>query len=479
MKSIRKIAACVLALSLSVSMLSIPTSATGWVSSNGQYYYQKANGSYATGWLQVGNYRYYLNSKGQAVKGFQKINGKTYYFGNDYALYHGAVQQGKNVYFFDVNGVWYKTLTIEQLKAQLVRAPQGALKQAYSEPVRYNSKGVNQGYSDSMNWYACLDANFWKLFGNGSTKASTVANMPEEYKYQIYCASNIMNMLCVPNSTYQSYKKEAIAYIKSLREHAVSFKPDDSYVYLLPSGVYKDVKLQDLHLYKPFAYMNSSQRLLWNAYKNYDIVLKPRVVVSFEVADGSRVTLQETTNYYKNSEGKSVEYYDLFFTSKGSKQLNQNMRLGITNASSGLFEKNTSVDTHAELRANLNMSWDSIYTNSIKLNDVEKQFTSLNEAYKMCYAAAKERYRKNIDDYVAHDMVRVVDNCADIITLQVAVYENGNAKFSSKYKKAWLDLWYLPTTGECFIHVEVRDADSNAYHRLFTSLADAEDFIFN
>lgn len=61
------------------------TAKTGWVKSNGIWYYRTSTGTNAHGWNDIQNAdgktrRYYFNNKGQMLTGIQEINSKKYSF---------------------------------------------------------------------------------------------------------------------------------------------------------------------------------------------------------------------------------------------------------------------------------------------------------------------------------------------------------------------------------------------------------------
>lgn len=61
--------------------------ATGWQKIDGSWYYFNASGAMQTGWINLGGTWYYLNPSGAMVTGWQKINGSWYYFDGSGAMY--------------------------------------------------------------------------------------------------------------------------------------------------------------------------------------------------------------------------------------------------------------------------------------------------------------------------------------------------------------------------------------------------------
>ncbi len=75
------------------------TNQSGWVQSNGYWYYRLPSGQYqANGWLQVGGIWYLFDSSSRMLTGWQMVNGIWYYMRSD-----GAMLTGWQM----VNGVWY------------------------------------------------------------------------------------------------------------------------------------------------------------------------------------------------------------------------------------------------------------------------------------------------------------------------------------------------------------------------------------
>ena len=79
------------------------SSLTGWVSSNGKWYYMNSNGSMATGWINLGGKWYYLNASGDMATSWVNSNGKWYYLDNDG---HMLANTTVGNYRLDASGAW-------------------------------------------------------------------------------------------------------------------------------------------------------------------------------------------------------------------------------------------------------------------------------------------------------------------------------------------------------------------------------------
>ena len=107
------------------------TTAAGWVSSGGRWWYRNADGSYpkstwklingswyyfesdgwmATGWKKLGGEWYYLTSSGAMATGWVKLNGK-YYFMNGSGVMQHDTWVDNGVYYVNSDGVWVEGKT--------------------------------------------------------------------------------------------------------------------------------------------------------------------------------------------------------------------------------------------------------------------------------------------------------------------------------------------------------------------------------
>ena len=113
------------------------TTAAGWVSSGGRWWYRNADGSYpkstwklingswyyfesdgwmATGWKKLGGEWYYLTSSGAMATGWVKLNGKCYFMNGSGVMQHDTwVDNG--AYYVNSDGVWVEGKT-SQNKAE-------------------------------------------------------------------------------------------------------------------------------------------------------------------------------------------------------------------------------------------------------------------------------------------------------------------------------------------------------------------------
>ena len=107
------------------------TTAAGWVSSGGRWWYRNADGSYpkstwklingswyyfesdgwmATGWKKLGGEWYYLTSSGAMATGWVKLNGK-YYFMNGSGVMQHDTWVDNGTYYVNSDGVWVEGKT--------------------------------------------------------------------------------------------------------------------------------------------------------------------------------------------------------------------------------------------------------------------------------------------------------------------------------------------------------------------------------
>lgn len=113
------------------------TTAAGWVSSGGRWWYRNADGSYpkstwklingswyyfesdgwmATGWKKLGGEWYYLTSSGAMATGWVKLNGE-YYFMNGSGVMQHDTWVDNGAYYVNSDGVWVEGKT-SQNKAE-------------------------------------------------------------------------------------------------------------------------------------------------------------------------------------------------------------------------------------------------------------------------------------------------------------------------------------------------------------------------
>ena len=107
------------------------TTAAGWVSSGGRWWYRNADGSYpkstwklingswyyfesdgwmGTGWKKLGGEWYYLTSSGAMATGWVKLNGK-YYFMNGSGVMQHDTWVDNGAYYVNSDGVWVEGKT--------------------------------------------------------------------------------------------------------------------------------------------------------------------------------------------------------------------------------------------------------------------------------------------------------------------------------------------------------------------------------
>ena len=77
---------------------------TGWVQTNGKWYYYDNNGSKATGWRLIGNTWYYMDSSGVMLTGWQLINNTWYFLDPSGAMLTGWLLINNKWYFLDPSG---------------------------------------------------------------------------------------------------------------------------------------------------------------------------------------------------------------------------------------------------------------------------------------------------------------------------------------------------------------------------------------
>ena len=122
---IKKIIAVLVAAIISVSVITISTSADwvktkngtyytdesgeyvkGWQTIDGSKYYFSKNGKMKTGWLKMSSgKKYFLTSNGKLATGLKKINGDYYYFNKNGVLQKGRIQTKTKLYRTDENGI--------------------------------------------------------------------------------------------------------------------------------------------------------------------------------------------------------------------------------------------------------------------------------------------------------------------------------------------------------------------------------------
>ena len=121
------------------------TTAAGWVSSGGRWWYRNADGSYpkstwklingswyyfesdgwmATGWKKLGGEWYYLTSSGAMATGWVKLNGK-YYFMNGSGVMQHDTWVDNGAYYVNSDGVWVEGKT-SQNRAEISRTDSAA-----------------------------------------------------------------------------------------------------------------------------------------------------------------------------------------------------------------------------------------------------------------------------------------------------------------------------------------------------------------
>lgn len=75
----------------------------GWEKIGSDWYYRKADGTYAKGWLNLNNKKYYLKPSGARAVGWKKL-GAWRYFNSDGVMQTGWLAEGKYRFYLDSNG---------------------------------------------------------------------------------------------------------------------------------------------------------------------------------------------------------------------------------------------------------------------------------------------------------------------------------------------------------------------------------------
>ena len=77
---------------------------TGWLHSDGSWYYLSGSGAMVTGWLRSGGDWYYLSSSGAMTTGWFQ-DGSSWYFSSASGVMHtGWLNSGSNWYYMDATG---------------------------------------------------------------------------------------------------------------------------------------------------------------------------------------------------------------------------------------------------------------------------------------------------------------------------------------------------------------------------------------
>ncbi len=77
----------------------------GWLKDGGKWYFLRSNGVMATGWVKSGGKWYYLSSSGAMLTGWQKIGGAWYFLNKSSgAMVTGWLKDGGKWYYLDTNG---------------------------------------------------------------------------------------------------------------------------------------------------------------------------------------------------------------------------------------------------------------------------------------------------------------------------------------------------------------------------------------
>ncbi|WHY76976.1 N-acetylmuramoyl-L-alanine amidase [Neobacillus sp. WH10] len=77
---------------------------TGWIKTQGKYYYLDANGIMQTGWVKVKGIWYYLSSDGAMQSGWVTVDNKWYYLNDDGAMRTGWVTIDTKRYYLNDDG---------------------------------------------------------------------------------------------------------------------------------------------------------------------------------------------------------------------------------------------------------------------------------------------------------------------------------------------------------------------------------------
>ncbi|MGG3561858.1 DUF6359 domain-containing protein [Neobacillus rhizosphaerae] len=105
---------------------------TGWVETDGVWYYYDENGEKHTGWLELEGKKYYLGQDGVMQIGWVTIEGANYYFGTNGAMLTGWVKSGANWYYLGQDGIM-QTGLIEVNGKTYFLGPDGAMKTGWVE----------------------------------------------------------------------------------------------------------------------------------------------------------------------------------------------------------------------------------------------------------------------------------------------------------------------------------------------------------
>jgi len=84
--------------------LGIEAVKTGWVCSEGVWYYYNEDGTAAVGWKLIGGKYYYFNPDGDMVTGWKLVGRKYYYFNPDGDMVTGWKLVGRKYYYFNSDG---------------------------------------------------------------------------------------------------------------------------------------------------------------------------------------------------------------------------------------------------------------------------------------------------------------------------------------------------------------------------------------
>ena len=83
------------------------TGQTGWVQSNGTWYYYDANGKPHTGWLNDGGTWYFFNASGAMHTGWLNDGGIWYFLNTSGAMHTGWLNNGGTWYFLNASGAMH------------------------------------------------------------------------------------------------------------------------------------------------------------------------------------------------------------------------------------------------------------------------------------------------------------------------------------------------------------------------------------
>jgi glucan-binding YG repeat protein len=164
--------------------------ATGWYMISGDWYYFDDEGVMQTGWLLYNGVQYYLKSSGAMAVGWQLIDGTWYYFGSGGAMKTGWQLIGGKWYYFDSSGAmqtgWltiggkeYYLLPSGAMAVGLVRVgddwcyfdENGCLTETYHEPAGWlEIRGEWYYFDESHNMqtgWLTLDGKIYYFNGQG------------------------------------------------------------------------------------------------------------------------------------------------------------------------------------------------------------------------------------------------------------------------------------------------------------------------